>query len=79
MQEQNQILYFTEISDVLIQKISYAGICYYVGYHKLRLAQLWYKIHVFYVDRTKITTGRRKKCWTRGSAFSGRRFLLRRN
>ena len=25
-------------------------------------AQLWYKIHVVYVDRTKITTGRRKKC-----------------
>ena len=25
-------------------------------------AQLWYKIHVVYMDRTKITTGRRKNC-----------------
>ena len=37
-------------------------------------AQLWYKIHVFYMDRTSKTTGRRKKwcCMTPTVRFGGR-------
>ena len=42
--------------------MKYLGNFIFIFIYRLQLqAQLWYKIHIFNVDHTKITTSRRKK------------------